>query len=67
MRVLQRLAKRLRALRHERGWTQTELAARAGVHRSFIAKLEAGQQDPALTTLEKLAKALRVKPTRLLG
>lgn len=64
---LERMAKRLKALRQERGWTQSELAARAGVHRSFIAKLEAGRQDPALTTLEKLAKALRVKVTTLLG
>ena len=64
--TLTRMATRLKTLRQRRGWTQTELAARAGLHRVFIAKLEAGAQDPSLTTLEKLARALGVKVSRLI-
>jgi len=64
---LTRMAKRLKALRRRRGWTQENLAARAGLHRVFIAKLEAGIQDPSLTTIQKLAKALKVKPAEFLG
>jgi transcriptional regulator with XRE-family HTH domain len=60
------LVKRLRALRADRGLSQHALAARAGIGRSYLARLELGQQDPTISTLEKLAKALRVKPTRLL-
>lgn len=41
------------------------LAARAGIGRSYLARLELGQQDPTLATLEKLAKALRVRVARL--
>jgi transcriptional regulator with XRE-family HTH domain len=58
--------KRLRALRAERRLTQEALAARANISRTYLARLELGQQDPTISILEKLAKALRVKPTRLL-
>ncbi len=46
--------------------TQAELAKRAGLTRGYIARLETGRHDPALSTLEKLAKALRVSVARLL-
>jgi len=46
--------------------TQQELAAKAGISRGYLARLETARQDPTLTTLEKLAKALRVKVARLL-
>jgi transcriptional regulator with XRE-family HTH domain len=56
----------LRAVRRERGWTQEQLSERAGVHRVYIAKLEAQRQSPSLEVLEKLARALNVKPAQLL-
>jgi transcriptional regulator with XRE-family HTH domain len=46
--------------------SQRELARRAGLSRAYVARLEIGRHDPTLSTLEKLAKALRVKVTRLL-
>jgi len=33
----------VRELRTQRGWTQTELASRARVSRSFVAELETGK------------------------
>jgi transcriptional regulator with XRE-family HTH domain len=33
----------VRELRYERGWTQSELAARAKVSRSFVADVETGK------------------------
>jgi transcriptional regulator with XRE-family HTH domain len=60
------LVKRLRALRAERGLSQMALAERAGIGRSYLARLELGQQDPTLATLEKLARALGVKVSRLI-
>lgn len=42
------------------------MAKRAGVSRAYLARLETGRQDPSLTTLRKLAKALRVKVGELL-
>lgn len=55
-----RLAKRLRQLRDERKITQAVLAKRAGVTLSYIGRLEIGRHDPQLSTLRKLAKALKV-------
>ena len=52
---------RLKKLRADREMTQEALAERAGISRTYLARLELGQQDPTLTTLKSLAKALKVK------
>ena len=39
---------RMKALRRERGWSQSELAARAGVARNSIISIENGRFDPSL-------------------
>lgn len=54
----QMVVERLRAERLARGWTQKELAARSGIERANIARLEAGKHSPRLDTLEALAGAL---------
>jgi len=64
--VLQRLALEIKALRKERGWTQSALARKAGVSAGHIARLETMRHDPKLSTLVKLAKALGVPVTELL-
>jgi transcriptional regulator with XRE-family HTH domain len=45
-------------LRNAAGLTQEELATRAGVARTTIAKLELGDHQPNLDTVRKLAAAL---------
>jgi transcriptional regulator with XRE-family HTH domain len=55
------MASRLRQLRLARKMTQQELADAAGLSRQYVARLERAMQDPRLSVLEKLAKALRVK------
>jgi transcriptional regulator with XRE-family HTH domain len=60
------MAKRLQALRTKRGLSQRELAEKSGISREYIARLETARQDPTLSTLEKLAKALGVKVAALL-
>jgi transcriptional regulator with XRE-family HTH domain len=60
-----RLAKRLKQLRAQQGLTQAALAERAGVTLSYIGRLEIGRHDPQLSTLRKLALALRVPVTEL--
>jgi transcriptional regulator with XRE-family HTH domain len=51
---------RLKKLRADRKMTQEALAEKAGISRTYLARLELGQQDPTLTTLKSLAKALKV-------
>ena len=59
-------AAKVKALRARRGMTQEQFAEAAGLSRPHVARLETARQDPTLTTIEKLAKALKVKPAELL-
>ena len=43
-----------------RGLTQAALAERAGLSLAYIGRLETGHYDPQLSTLRRLAKALKV-------
>lgn len=47
--------------RRKRGWTQGELARRAGTSQAAIARLESGQMQPCMRTLQRLAEALGVR------
>jgi transcriptional regulator with XRE-family HTH domain len=67
MRAIQRFGKQLQRLRVDRGLTQEQLAVTAGLTRTFVTRMELGQYDPVLSTLVRLAKALRVSVTELLG
>ena len=55
------MAKRIQKLRDERGWSQVQLAAKAGISREYLARLETGRQDPRVSVLLKIARALKVK------
>ncbi|MGC8627851.1 MAG: helix-turn-helix domain-containing protein [Acidimicrobiales bacterium] len=52
------VGKRARAMRQEHRLTLDELSARSGVSRRMIALVEAGEANPSLGTLDKLARAL---------
>lgn len=46
------------AARNERGLTQEELAARTGLQRSNISRLESGNYNPSIELLARVAKGL---------
>ncbi len=56
---------RLKRLRERRGLTQQQLADAVGVARVTIGRVEIGSARPSLDLLERLARALRVKVSRL--
>lgn len=58
------LAENLKRERERKGWSQRQLAARAGVARSTIAGAE-GPASSNVTTVALLAHALGVKPGKL--
>jgi transcriptional regulator with XRE-family HTH domain len=64
--VRKRLAKNLRRLRQESGWSQEEFADRAGIHRTYVSDLERCARNPTITIVERLALALKVTPGSLL-
>ncbi len=51
--------------RERRGWSKAELGRRSGMARSTIALIELGRREPSVTTITRLAAALRVSPGRL--
>ena len=51
---------RIRNLRTEKGYSQEELAHRAGVSTSHIGKLERGEKNPSLSSIEKIINALEI-------
>src|ERR1700756_4902787 len=48
--------------RRELGWTQKELAERAGVGQAVISRIERGRLSPTLDTYARLAAALGLSP-----
>ncbi|MEN0654002.1 MULTISPECIES: helix-turn-helix domain-containing protein [Hyphobacterium] len=61
MDIRQRLAENMRAIRREKGWSQEELADRAGVHRTYISGVERCVRNPTITIVGRIAGALGVK------
>jgi XRE family transcriptional regulator of biofilm formation len=58
----------IRTIREAKGLSQVELAKKAKVARSYVVRLESGQQkNPSLAVLKRLAKALGVRVTELLS
>lgn len=56
--VLREFGDRVRGARELRGWTQEDLAAEAGLDRTYIGGVERGERNVALLNMNKLAVAL---------
>ena len=59
------LAAQVKALRTRRGWTQAQLAEEAEITSDEVSRIERGAREPRFVTIERLAEALEVPPTRL--
>lgn len=56
----------LRELRVGRGYSQEALSLESGVKRNFISLIETGQNQPTISTIYKLAKALGLSASALI-
>ena len=54
--------KSIRRLRLKRRLSQERLAELAGMHVTYLGRIERGGQNISLANIEKLARGLRVKP-----
>lgn len=61
------LAKRIRELRLEKGWSQEHLADTCGLHRTYIGDIERRERNVSIDNIEKIALALKVPITELLS
>jgi transcriptional regulator with XRE-family HTH domain len=58
---------RIKALRETNGWSQIELASRAGIDRKTVNRIENGHFSPSIDTLVALGKALDTTTDSLIG
>lgn len=57
-RVAETLGERIALLREERGWTQKQLAERAGVSVAFLSEIENDKRNPSTEVLLRISEAL---------
>ena len=62
---LKRFGSQVRSLREQAGLSQEALAARAGIHRTYMGGVERGERNPCLRNILRLAEALGVAPAEL--
>lgn len=61
------LGQRIKKFRKERELTQVELAVIVNISPVYLGFIENNRRRPSLRTLERLAKALKVKPSELIS
>lgn len=57
---------KIRKYRMKKGWTQEQLAFEADLHRAYIGQIERGEKNLGLQNLEKIARALKIRPRDLM-
>lgn len=60
-----KLGKNVRKIRTQNNITQEDVASILGVDRSFVSNIENGKNNPTLSTITNLAKALKVSVEEL--
>jgi transcriptional regulator with XRE-family HTH domain len=57
----------IRTLRHQRGWSQEDVATRLGISIPAFSKIETGITDVNLSRLEQIATIYEISVVQLLG
>ena len=65
--VLQRFGARVRYERERAGISQETLADLAGLHRTYLGGVERGERNIGLLNLVRLARALKITPSKLMA
>lgn len=63
--VQAQLGQRIAELRREKGWSQEHLAQRAQLHRTYVGRVERGEQNASLQVIARLARALGLRISQL--
>lgn len=64
--LLLQLGKRIRALRQQKGWTQTDLAVHLDMNRGHISDIERGKREVGIISLQVIALGLDTTMAKLL-
>lgn len=63
--ISKKVGKNIRKVRRGKGLTQEEVAHKARVHVSTLGRIERGESNSPIQTVDKIARALGVKPKKL--
>lgn len=63
--VLIRLGNTIKKLREKKGISQEALAEEAGIHRTYMGRVERGKQNISLLNIIKIAEGLGIHPSVL--
>lgn len=66
MDIRRRVGQNVAKARKKIGLSQEELAFECEIHRTYISGVERGIRNPTVVVLEKIARALKIAPGRLL-
>ncbi len=58
---------RIRSIRVENGLSQEDLAAKAGINRTYLSQLENSKSSPTLEVLERIARAMDTAAATLIS
>jgi transcriptional regulator with XRE-family HTH domain len=64
--IKKQLGKKIKELRLRAGYSQEELASKAGLHRTYMSDIERGERNVSVENIKKIADALNVDPSELL-
>ena len=56
----QLLARNVRRIRAEKGWSQEEAAAASAIHPTYWSQIETGKRNPSLMVVARIAQGLGV-------
>ena len=65
--LLETVSSKVRDLRRAKGWSRRELAERAALSERFLAQVEAGEGNPSVLSLERIAATLGTSAAALLA
>ena len=65
--AMETLAKNIGILLQDRGWTQSELAARTDIARPNISRIISGKEQLSIARAERIAKAFNLSLAELLN
>jgi len=65
MKLSSSVGKVVKSLRLAKGMTQTELAERCSLHRTYVSSIESGRRNPTILTLIEIAEAMNACPIAL--
>ena len=63
--IARSVGKKMRIARRLAGMTQEEVAYKAVIHISTLGRIERGESNPPIQTVNKIAQVLRIKPKDL--